>query len=142
MRTKNCAAMQGAEAGFEPEASTELEARSEPSVSTVPQGSDPALRAIRKDSKLLRSWLLATGQTEEEVQSLAYKRVSELIRQHFDGQRLDSLMEDQGEPFWLRAMLGERRWRDLLYELLEENPMCVLLQCAVSLASNVHVFPH
>ena len=95
-----------------------------------------ALRAARKESKLLRSWLLAAGMTDDAVRDLASERLEGLVRQHFDAQVLDETPE---EPAWLESLLKEKRWRALLCELLAQHPSCVLLQFAVrTLAEGEH----
>lgn len=91
------------------------------------------LSGAREQSELLRSWLLLAGVSDEQIHDLAYLHIAQLLRQNFDAQRLDDLLEEaDGPPGWLRAMYAGKRWRDLLCELLEAHPTCVLLQSAVS----------
>ena len=90
-----------------------------------------ALKASKKESKLLRSWLLSAGIAEDGIRELASERLERLVKQHFDSEVMDKVIEGSEEPAWLGELLKEQRGRALLCELLKEYPSCVLLQFAV-----------
>ena len=66
----------------------------------------------------LRS-LLALAESEAAINSLEADHATLLIKQRFDAARLDALDEP---PAWLEGLITHKRWRQLVYSLLEDNP--------------------
>ena len=72
--------------------------------------------------------LLALAESDAAINSLEADHASLLIKQRFDAARLDALDEP---PAWLEGLIAHKRWRQLVYALLEDNPGCLFLQLAL-----------
>ncbi|KAK5974210.1 hypothetical protein GCK32_009588 [Trichostrongylus colubriformis] len=59
-----------------------------------------------------------------------------LIAKHFSPDIADTIFEDGGVIEWLPELINHRRWRTLLYELMDQYPNCLMLNFAVKLISD------
>ncbi|VDN19706.1 unnamed protein product [Cylicostephanus goldi] len=59
-----------------------------------------------------------------------------LIAKHFSPDIADTIFEDGGVIEWLPELINHKRWRTLLYELMDQYPNCLMLNFAVKLISD------
>ncbi|VDP08398.1 unnamed protein product [Heligmosomoides polygyrus] len=62
--------------------------------------------------------------------------LASLIAKHFSPDTADTIFEDGGVIEWLPELINHRRWRTLLYELMDQYPNCLMLNFAVKLISD------
>jgi negative elongation factor C/D len=88
--------------------------------------------AIAQSVNLLAEWLIISGLPVSEVQLMVENHLKELIVKHFDPIKADSIFNlDAGVPQWLTDMIDHPIWRNMLYQLAEEHPNCVLLNFTI-----------
>ncbi|VDL82748.1 unnamed protein product [Nippostrongylus brasiliensis] len=58
------------------------------------------------------------------------------IPKQFSPDVADTIFEDGGVIEWLPELINHKRWRALLYELMEQYPSCLMLNFAVKLISD------
>ncbi|WKX87947.1 hypothetical protein Q1695_007952 [Nippostrongylus brasiliensis] len=62
--------------------------------------------------------------------------LASLIAKQFSPDVADTIFEDGGVIEWLPELINHKRWRALLYELMEQYPSCLMLNFAVKLISD------
>ena len=103
-------------------------------------GESSSEATLQSECSLLREWLSVAGLDKTKIRDIAADAFTEQIHARFDSAKLDEdAAQLQAEPVWLRAMIGDARWRPLLYDICAANPSSVLLQAAVrALAQSEH----
>ncbi|CAG2106667.1 unnamed protein product [Medioppia subpectinata] len=94
--------------------------------------------AIAQTANLLAEWLIMTGMTIAEVQTLVEQHLKHMIVKHFDPIKADSIFSNEttGTPAWLTEMIAHQPWRALVYKLAEDYPDCLMLTFTVKLISD------
>ena len=75
--------------------------------------------------------------TEAEVQALVENHLQQHLLKHFDASKADELIANASKtPEWLINMIGYKKWRQLFYKLIEENPESIFLKYAIKLITD------
>lgn len=86
---------------------------------------------------LLQDWLVIAGLESTEVRELMQSHIKDIIRQVFDSEKATSIFEGEtGVPTWLNDLIAHREWRQLIYELSEENKSSLMLNYIIKLISD------
>ena len=95
-----------------------------------------AAATLNTECSLLREWLSLAGMEKAAIRDMAAEQLAEQVRARFDATKVDEdAAQQQCEPEWVRLMVGDARWRPLLYELCAAHPQSALLQAAVRMLS-------
>jgi len=93
--------------------------------------------AVAQMTNLIAEWLIQAGIDIKEVQEMVERHLQDMILQHFDMKKADSIFTDEGEtPSWLAEMIEFPTWRNLFYTLAEEYPDCLMLNFTIKLISD------
>ncbi|MBW03297.1 Negative elongation factor C/D, partial [Eschrichtius robustus] len=93
--------------------------------------------AVAQTVNLLAQWLIQTGVEPVQVQQTVENHLKTLLMQQFDPRKADSIFTEEGEtPAWLEQMIAHPTWRDLVYQLTEAHPDCLMLNFTVKLISD------
>lgn len=77
------------------------------------------------------------GMKKKEVQAFVEDHVKSLVLKHFDPRKADRIFTEAGStPPWLEEMIGYSTWRNMIYQLAEQFPDCLLLKFAIKLISD------
>ncbi|GBG33355.1 Negative elongation factor D [Hondaea fermentalgiana] len=71
------------------------------------------------------------GNTDRDPPPAAVDYLSKLVEQHFDKEKLATMMEDEEPPAWLKGMLRCSQWRATLIRLADKHKTVPLLDFAV-----------
>ncbi|ETN78185.1 TH1 protein [Necator americanus] len=107
-------------------------------------------RAYAQSVNMMSDWLFALGdvppeepepviqpkKTKREAVKSVENTLATLIAKHFSPDIADTIFEDGGVIEWLPELISHRRWRTLLYELMDQFPNCLMLNFAVKLISD------
>ena len=80
---------------------------------------------------LLRDWHCFLGDEPKEVDREIRGTLKSVIVSNFDPDKFSSVFQSSGPPAWVDAMVQDKEWRDLLYELAEKYPKRKVLEYAV-----------
>ncbi|XP_060021474.1 negative elongation factor D-like [Lagenorhynchus albirostris] len=93
--------------------------------------------AVAQTVNLLAQWLIQTGVEPVQVQQTVENHLKTLLMKQFDPRKADSIFTEEGEtPVWLEQMIAHSTWRDLVYQLTEAHPDCLMLNFTVKLISD------
>nr|XP_060162692.1 negative elongation factor D-like [Globicephala melas] len=93
--------------------------------------------AVAQTVNLLAQWLIQTGVEPVQVQQTVENHLKTLLMKQFDPHKADSIFTEEGEtPVWLEQMIAHSTWRDLVYQLTEAHPDCLMLNFTVKLISD------
>ncbi|PAV77744.1 hypothetical protein WR25_22721 isoform B [Diploscapter pachys] len=74
---------------------------------------------------------------KEEAIRCVENSLATMIKKYFNADMADRIFEDGGIGIdWLPALISHRRWRSILYSLIEEHRDCLMLTFAVKLISD------
>jgi len=93
--------------------------------------------ATAQTANLLAEWLIVTGVPVTDVQLMVENHLKSLIVKHFDPLKADSIFNlEEGVPSWLTEMIDHPIWRNMMYQLAEEHPNCLMLNFTIKLISD------
>lgn len=93
--------------------------------------------AVAQTINLLAQWLIQTGVEPVQIQETVENHLKNLVMQHFDPRKADSIFtNERATPAWLEQMIAHPTWRDLVYQLMEVHPDCLMLKFTVKLISD------
>uniref|UniRef100_A0A158P8I8 SCD domain-containing protein n=1 Tax=Angiostrongylus cantonensis TaxID=6313 RepID=A0A158P8I8_ANGCA len=95
----------------------------------------PAKKVGEEKAKEEEKWQYGT-KTFPEAAKTVENTLATLIVKRFSPDIADTIFEDGGVIEWLPELINHRRWRTLLYELMDQYPNCLMLNFAVKLISD------
>ncbi|BFZ13494.1 hypothetical protein BsWGS_16533 [Bradybaena similaris] len=86
---------------------------------------------------VMANWLIQTGVAQTEVTTLVENHMTEMVLQHFDPKKADSIFNTDGNvPEWLPEMIQQPTWRSVFYKLAEQYPDCLFLNFTIKMISD------
>ncbi|CAJ0574051.1 unnamed protein product, partial [Mesorhabditis spiculigera] len=71
------------------------------------------------------------------VTACAENTMATFLKRHFKSECADRIFDESGGGIeWLSELISHKRWRQIIYELVDQNPHCLMLKFAVKLISD------
>ncbi|KAL6062165.1 putative Endonuclease III [Balamuthia mandrillaris] len=94
-------------------------------------------RGYAQMCNLMCEWLVKAGVSTEEVSKQLKDQLKAIILEKFDPVQADSIFgEMETAPDWLDEMIEHHEWREMLYQLSEIHPNCLMLNFAIQRISD------
>lgn len=96
-----------------------------------------SFQGIGNLARQLVLWLEFCGESQNDTEKLVEDHVKELLEEHFDPKKADTIFSDEGDlPGWLGEMISYPTWRNLFYSLADKHPDCIMLNFTIKLISD------
>ncbi|KAL9648739.1 hypothetical protein ABK040_003676 [Willaertia magna] len=101
--------------------------------STVVQMLSNSYKGYPQMTSLLCDWMSLTNIIDKEtINKLLMEYLKNLIIEHFDSKKADAIFTATHDPpKWLEYMINQMEWRNLIYQLSERHPNCLMLNFAI-----------
>ena len=83
---------------------------------------------------LLADWMVQLAIPPSKIQNTIENHFYNLVIKYFDPKKADKIFNVEGKvPDWLGGLVENKKWRNIVYELAEDYPDCLMLTFTVKL---------
>ena len=99
---------------------------------TVVQMLSSSYRGYPQMTSLICDWMSMANIDTETINKILVDYLKSLIIENFDSKKADAIFTaSQDPPKWLEYMINNIEWRNLIYQLSEKHPNCLMLNFAI-----------
>ncbi|KAF0973276.1 hypothetical protein FDP41_008483 [Naegleria fowleri] len=100
--------------------------------STIVQMLSSSYKGYPQMTSLLCDWMTMANIDHDTINKILMDYLKNLIIDNFDSKKADAIFTaSQDPPKWLEYMINDIEWRNLIYQLSEKHPNCLMLNFAI-----------